>query len=138
MRTIKSVCGLCGSNKKKLTKTPCCNNLICNDYEDYVMFSFATNSCNRNHDRYTLCATHYHEKHNGHWQDCKKCKNNFEPEMVAWYGTNEFNFEKLKDVPKFKPKHYEDCKKEIYISKENHIVLGGKVWCSKCKSFPGI
>jgi hypothetical protein len=46
-------CGLCGETKK-LTRTLCCVNLICDDEDKYVMFSYARNSCHRNHDRYTL------------------------------------------------------------------------------------
>jgi hypothetical protein len=65
-------CGLCGK-QGKLTKTPCCGNWICDDSRKYVMFSYARNSCFRNHDRYTLCAFHHHEKHGGDWKNCKKC-----------------------------------------------------------------
>lgn len=48
-------CGLCGK-KKNLTKTDCCGNWICDDEHKYVIFSYARNSCHRNHNRYTLCA----------------------------------------------------------------------------------
>jgi len=63
----KAKCGLCGKTKK-LMKTECCDNWICDDYDQYVMFSFARNSCARNHDRYTLCGYHYHEGHQGDWE----------------------------------------------------------------------
>lgn len=53
-------CGLCGK-RGKLTKTPCCGNWICDDSDQYVFFSYAHNSCYRNHDHYTMCAVHYHE-----------------------------------------------------------------------------
>ena len=76
--TTKPKCGLCGSAKKALTKTPCCNNWICDDEDSYVIFSYARNSCYRNHDRYTLCSAHCHEEHEGKWQDCKKCKDNYD------------------------------------------------------------
>lgn len=46
-------CGLCGKTKK-LTKTECCDNWICDDEDQYRLFSFAHNSCRRNHRRYTL------------------------------------------------------------------------------------
>ena len=32
------------------TDTPCCNNWICDDEDQYVLFSYAHNSCYRNHD----------------------------------------------------------------------------------------
>ena len=82
-------CGLCGSTTKPLTRTPCCGNWICDDEEDYVLFSFAHNSCHRNHNRYTLCSSHHNEGHKGRWQDCPKCRKSFETEMYVWYGTND-------------------------------------------------
>ncbi len=61
----KPKCGLCGQSSKPLTKTECCDNLICDDWSDYQMFSYAHNSCARNHDRYTMCSTHFNEGHEG-------------------------------------------------------------------------
>ena len=96
----KKKCGLCGSTKKKLTKTPCCGNWICDDVHMYQIFSYAKNSCYRNHDRYTLCSTHYHEGHTGRWQDCKKCKDDIDLPNYNYFGTNEYNFEVLENVEK--------------------------------------
>jgi hypothetical protein len=48
-----------------------------------MMFSYARNSCSRNHQRYTLCCSHFNEGHKGSWQDCKKCRKDFETEMYA-------------------------------------------------------
>jgi len=79
-------CGLCGK-AGKLTRTDCCGNWICHDEENYVLFSYARNSCHRNHDRYTLCGAHYQEGHEGHWKDCPKCREMFETEMYV----NEYN-----------------------------------------------
>ncbi len=88
-------CGLCGSTTKPLTRTPCCGQWICDDADQYVLFSYARNSCYRNHDRYTLCSYHYHEGHAGRWQDCGECRESFETEIYVYYGSNEYNFEKL-------------------------------------------
>ena len=99
----RTKCGLCGKTKN-LIKIECCGNWICDDYDKYVMFSYSTVSCHRNHDRYTLCSYHFHEGHQGHWQDCEECKNNLETEMYVYYGTNEFNFEKLRTIPVYEPK----------------------------------
>ena len=96
----KPKCGLCGSAKKALTKTPCCDNWICDDEDSYVIFSYARNSCYRNHDRYTLCSYHVHEEHSGKWQDCKKCKKSFELPYYVDMGTNEYNFDTLKNPEK--------------------------------------
>ena len=82
-------CGLCGKNKK-LTKTECCGNWICDDVDEYIPFSYKRNSCYRNHDRYTLCAYHHHEGHSGNWKECPKCKEDFETEMYVYLGTNEW------------------------------------------------
>lgn len=99
MKSKKPTCGLCGKTKN-LTKTPCCNNWICDDADKYVIFSYETNSCYRNHDRYTLCAYHYHQQHSDEWQECKKCKEEIPLENYIEFATNEFNFEKLTNPPK--------------------------------------
>src|SRR5687768_6284271 len=92
--TLLRVCGLCGEATNQLTRTECCGNLICDDLDQYVAFSYARNSCYRNHDNQSLCAFHHHEEHGGDWKDCSKCRDEFEPEMYAWYVTNPYNFEK--------------------------------------------
>lgn len=98
--STKEKCGLCGSSKKALTKTPCCDNWICDDVHTYQIFSYARNSCYRNHDRYTLCAYHHHEDHKGKWKDCKKCKNGLDLPDYVEMGTNEYNFEVLENPEK--------------------------------------
>lgn len=131
-RSKRRRCGLCGSTTKPLTRTSCCGNWICDDEDRYVLFSFATNSCHRNHDRYTLCSSHYHERHKGRWQDCKKCRENFETEMYVWYGTNEYNFEKLANPPTFEPTHCGDCGRVIHLGTDGCMYSGGKYYCEGC------
>jgi predicted nucleic-acid-binding Zn-ribbon protein len=97
---LKHKCGLCGSSEKALTKTSCCNNWICDDEDAYVIFSFARNSCYRNHSRYTLCSYHFYEEHSGKWHECKKCKKDFDLPNYIDMGTNEHNFEKLENPEK--------------------------------------
>ncbi|MBI3913037.1 MAG: hypothetical protein HY327_02400 [Chloroflexi bacterium] len=126
-------CGLCGSTRKKLTRTSCCGNWICDDEANYVLFSYARNSCHRNHSRYTLCSSHYIEKHAGHWQDCKKCLEDFQTEIYVWYGTNEYNFEKLANPPEFKPTHCADCKCVIHLGTDGYTLYpGGAYRCESC------
>ena len=96
----KKKCGLCGSTNKKIIKTSCCNNWICDDESDYVIFSYARNSCYRNHNRYTLCSYHFIEEHDGDWLDCKKCKDSFDLPDYVDMGTNEHNFKVLKNPEK--------------------------------------
>lgn len=122
--TKKKQCGLCGS-KNKLTKTECCNKWICDDEDNYVMFSYARNSCYRNHARYTLCSFHHNEGHDGSWQQCNKCREEFEPEMVVWYGTNEHNIEEMIDPPAFTPTYCVDCAAVINLGE------GGYSWCRR-------
>ena len=89
-------CGLCGSRKKELTKTECCNHWICDDVHIYQLFSYERNSCYRNHVRYTLCGYHHNEGHAGRWQECKQCKDAVDLPSYVDYGTNEYNFEFLR------------------------------------------
>lgn len=128
----KIKCGLCGK-KKGLIKTPCCGQWICNDVHTYVMFSYATNSCYRNHDRYTLCSFHYHEGHKGNWKDCSKCRKEIDKtEMYVWYGTNEFNFEKLENPPEYKPTICSQCKKVIDLGNDGYSFSGEGYKCMRC------
>jgi hypothetical protein len=125
-------CGLCGK-AKKLTKTDCCGQWICDDEDQYVMFSYAHNSCSRNHRRYTLCSYHYSEGHAGHWQDCNKCREAFETEMYVYYGTNEYNFEKLRNPPAYKPTRCSQCGKVIRLGTDGYSIMpSGKYLCEAC------
>ena len=73
----KPRCGLCGKTKK-LTRTECCGRWICDDEDQYILFSYERNSCHRNHQRYTLCGYHHVEGHSGDWKDCVECRDGFE------------------------------------------------------------
>ncbi|MEA2054227.1 MAG: hypothetical protein U9O96_03795 [Candidatus Thermoplasmatota archaeon] len=127
-------CGLCGKTGK-LTKTECCDQWICDDADQYVLFSYARNSCYRNHDRYTLCSYHYHEGHPGDWKDCPKCREDFETEMYVWYGTNEYNFEKLENPPDYEPTRCSKCGKIIKLGEDGYTQKGNEYFCIKCGGF---
>jgi hypothetical protein len=124
-------CGLCGKTGR-LTKTECCGNWICDDEDKYVLFSFARNSCHRNHRRFTLCGHHYDEGHSGRWQNCKECREAFEAEMYAYYGTNEYNFEKLPDPPKYEPTRCSKCGRVIVLSEGGYVSSARGYECMKC------
>lgn len=124
-------CGLCGKTKN-LAKTECCGNWICDDEHNYQLFSYARNSCSRNHRRYTLCGYHFNEGHDGDWRDCPKCRNSFETEMFVYYGTNEYNFEGLPNPPAYEPTKCADCGKVIALGTEGHSVCGDEYWCDRC------
>jgi hypothetical protein len=127
----KPKCGLCGK-RGKLTKTPCCDNWICDDEENYVMFSYARNSCYRNHDRYTLCAGHFNEGHEGNWQDYNECKENFDTEDYVEMRTNEYNFVKLKNPPKFEPTRCAKCNKIIIRADGGYAMTNEGFLCMNC------
>ena len=91
-------CGLCGKTRK-LTRTECCRRWICDDEDKYILFSYARNSCSRNHRRYTLCGYHSSEEHPGDWRECQRCRKEIQAEMYVHYGTNEYNFVKLENPP---------------------------------------
>ena len=125
-------CGLCGKSGK-LTKTDCCGNWICDDEHTYRLFSYARNSCHRNHNRYTLCAYHYHEGHSGNWQDCQECRKEFQTEIYVYYGTNEYNFEVLQNPPAYEPTRCSKCSTLITLGDGGYSVKGDQYWCSACR-----
>ena len=126
-------CGLCGKTGN-LIKTECCDQWICDDTDQYVLFSYARNSCYRNHSRYTLCGYHFNEGHSGDWKTCSKCRKDFssELEMYVYYGINEYNFEKLENPPAYKPTHCAKCKKVIVLSESGFSIRGRKYYCENC------
>jgi hypothetical protein len=131
--TSRPKCGLCGKSTN-LTKTKCCGNWICDDADQYVLFSYARNSCYRNHDRYTLCSFHHHEGHPGQWQDCPKCRADFETEIYVYYGTNEYNFERLENPPAYAPTKCARCGKVIKLGEDGYSFHGGQYFCEQCSA----
>jgi hypothetical protein len=128
-------CGLCGKTSN-LTRTECCDQWICDDEDQYVLFSYARNSCYRNHRRYTLCSYHYVEDHPGSWKDCLICKNDFEEaEMYVYYGTNEYNFEKLENPPDYEPTKCAKCNAVIILGEDAYSMHGENYFCEKCTDF---
>jgi hypothetical protein len=131
--TLLRACELCGIAGKQLTHTACCGNLICDDEDEYVAFSYARNSCFRNHNNQTLCAFHHHREHTGVWKECSSCQEEFEPEMYAWFATNPYNFERLKNPPAFEPTHCDGCGERIVLPLGGYTLAGGKRWCDHCE-----
>lgn len=124
-------CGLCGSTKN-LTRTECCGQWICDDEDQYELFSYARNSCYRNHRRFTLCGGHFEEGHEGTWQDCPKCRQGFETEMYVYYGTNEYNFEKLPNPPAYEPTHCAKCGNVIKLGEGGYSRGRDGYTCMNC------
>ena len=126
-------CELCGK-RGRVMRTECCGHVVCDDEDNYVMFSYARTSCARNHRRYTLCGYHFAERHHDRWQQCEKCLEGFEPEMVAWFGTNEFNFDKLENPPTFEPTLCSKCGRRIDLGNDGYSTKGGEYYCERCTS----
>jgi len=124
-------CGLCGKTRG-LTRSECCGHWICDDERKYQLFSYARNSCHRNHRRLTLCGYHHTEDHPGPWKECRACRDSFETEMVVWYGTNEYNFEKLVNPPKYEPTYCSVCGSVIVLSEDCFTMRGDEYWCEIC------
>jgi len=124
-------CGLCGKTGN-LTKTQCCDNWICDDADQYVLFSYARNSCYRNHDRFTLCGYHHMEGHPGHWKTCPRCREEIETEMYVHFGTNEYNFEKLENPPHYEPTRCAKCNSVIVLSEGGYSVTSEGHFCGNC------
>jgi hypothetical protein len=124
-------CGLCGK-AGKLTKAECCGNWICDDEDEYVPFSYARNSCYRNHRRFTLCGYHHEEEHAGHWKDCPQCREEMDTEMYVHYGTNEYNFETLEAPPDYEPTRCAKCNSVIVLSEGGYSRQGDDYFCGKC------
>jgi hypothetical protein len=127
-------CGLCGSSTKKLTRTECCGQIICDDEDEYRLFSFAHNSCHRNHRRYTLCGLHHWEDHTGDWKSCAACRKYFpKVELYVYFGTNAYNFETLKKPPSYEPTHCAGCGRVIVLAEEGYAVApDGSYRCEGC------
>jgi hypothetical protein len=115
-----SRCRLCGK-RGRLIRTECCGQWICDDEHKYVLFSYARNSCHRNHRRYTLCAYHHNERHAGTWQACPKCRADFLTEIYVWYGTNEYNFEKLVNPPDMRQRRALDVGRSSALAKTANL-----------------
>lgn len=125
-------CGLCGKTKG-LIQSECCGHWICDDEHTYQIFSYARNSCHRNHRRLTLCGFHHAEGHDGpSWQSCTECRDSLETEIYVWYGTNEYNFEKLANPPAFEPTLCSVCGAVIVLSQDGYTLSGDKIWCESC------
>ncbi|HEY0018147.1 MAG TPA: hypothetical protein VGC13_17655 [Longimicrobium sp.] len=124
-------CGLCGKTGR-LTKTACCDQWICDDEGSYVMFSYARNSCSRNHRRYTLCGYHHTAGHAGDWRTCQDCREEFEPEIYVYYGTNEHNFVTLENPPEFAPTLCSTCGERLNLGEGGYSLSNDGYRCLGC------
>jgi len=52
--------------------------------------------------------------------------------MVAWYGTNEYNFEKMPDPPPYDPTKCSRCGVIINLGPDGYTRSGDEYWCKSC------
>ena len=52
--------------------------------------------------------------------------------MYVWYGTNEYNFEKLENPPKFQKTHCTGCEKVIRLPDGGFTSLKDIYVCEEC------
>lgn len=72
------------------------------------------------------------EGHPGSWKECKKCHEGFKTELYVWYGTNEYNFEKLENPPAYEPTHCSVCGRVIVLAEDGYTCLGETYTCLQC------
>lgn len=96
------------------------------------MFSYARNSCSRNHRRYTLCGYHSAAGHTGDWRECQECRKEFETEIYVYYGTNEYNFVKLENPPEYPATLCSTCGERLDLGEGGYSLRGGEYYCMTC------
>ena len=83
-------CRFCGDANAPLVKIPCCEPWICCDT---ALFSFRGGGrCQVEHERFSLCYSHYEDKHGGPWQSCQKCREFWSPRDDQRYAENPINW----------------------------------------------
>jgi hypothetical protein len=83
-------CRFCGDAAAPLLKTPCCDQWICCDT---AFFSFRGGGrCQAEHERFSLCYSHYEDKHGGPWQSCQQCCAFWSPRDYQRYAENPINW----------------------------------------------
>ena len=58
-----------------------------------------------------------------------------EPEMVVWFGTNEYNWEQMPDPPKYEPTKCRKCGNVIVLSEGGYSYGKDGYTCSACYRF---
>ncbi len=125
------ICGLC-RKKKQLFKTLCCGRKLCAGEAGERVTLVSKRTCLDRHRRYTLCSFHSAEKHKGNWKGCKDCRDSFETEIYVWFGTNEYNFEKLENPPKYEPTKCRECGGVIKLRADSYSTGDEGHMCEKC------
>ena len=83
-------CWFCGDASAPLVKTPCCQQWICCDTA-FVSFR-GGGRCQVEHERFSLCYSHYEDHHGGPWERCQKCRDFWSPRDDKTYAENPINW----------------------------------------------
>ncbi len=80
----------CGDAQAPLVKTPCCAQWMCCAT---AFFSLRGGGrCQVEHERFSLCYSHYEDQHGGPWQSCQKCRAFWSPRDDQRYAENPINW----------------------------------------------
>ena len=134
----ESFCGLCGNDGSiaPLKQARCCKRTICDDQASYKMFSYARNSCDRNHGKYTMCSFHHTNMddppHSGdpYKEECAQCKYMHGDSDDIYVGnlTSNHNFqediEKVERAPAFDPTKCMKCGRIIKRNRSEERRVG--------------
>jgi hypothetical protein len=83
-------CRFWGDATAPLGKTPCCPQWICCDT---AFLSFRGGGrCQVEHERFSLCYSHYEDTHGGPWQSCQQCREFWAPRDSQRYAANPINW----------------------------------------------
>jgi hypothetical protein len=83
-------CRFCGDAKAPLVKTPCCEQWICCDT---AFWSFRGGGyCQVEHERFSLCYSHYEDQHRGPWESCQKCRDFWSPRDYKTFAEHPMNW----------------------------------------------
>jgi hypothetical protein len=85
-------CRFCGDAKAALVQTPCCQQWICCDTA-FVSFQ-GGGYCQVEHERLSMCYSHYEDKHGGPWESGQKCRDFWTPRDDKTYTENPINWPK--------------------------------------------
>ena len=83
-------CRFCGDPAAPLVQTPCCQQWICCDT---ALVSFRGGGrCQVEHERFSLCYSHYEDQHGGPWESCQTCRDFWSPRDDKTYAENPINW----------------------------------------------
>lgn len=130
----KPSCGVCGTTKTRIVRTECCGLWLCDNSEEYQLFSYSRAFCARSHSRYTLCGAHYAESHSGDWRSCATCSSAYDSANHMWYAFNGYNFTPGLPQPKGTPWTFpcEVCGVRVAPGFEEYSSGGRGLTCGSC------